>query len=429
MKLLRYVYILITVLTVGFVSGCSGAQELALDEEIDEQIIVKGNNEFALDLYGKLQSTEGNLFFSPYSVYTALAMVYAGARGQTETQMAQVMHFPFIPAKHEMTSSVLVSDRKRFASLYGKIIKDINDRGQKGGYELNTANALWGQQSYQFLREYIDLIETEYGGKLTEVDFVNAVETARATINQWVEEKTNQKIKELIKPGVLGAMTRLVLTNAIYFKGNWASQFDKDRTRQAPFTLLNGDKIDVPMMNKTEEFPHMATENFQTLELPYVDNELSMIIFLPNEPDGLGDFEKSLTIENLTLWLNQLEKHKVIVSVPKFKMTSQFGLASVLKSMGMTDVFTSSADLSGINGKRNLFISAVIHKAYVDVNEEGTEAAAATAVAVRLLSAAPDRMPVFRADHPFLFLIRDNNSGCILFIGRVMNPNASTGAS
>jgi len=238
-----------------------------------------------------------------------------------------------------------------------------------------------------------------------------------------VEKKTNNKIKNLIAKGVLDSMTRLVLTNAIYFKGNWHSQFQEDRTRPAPFTLLNGDRVEVPMMNQTAEFGYMETEDFQALELPYVDNELSMIILLPKQTDGLTKFEQTLTLENLSQWLSKLHKREVIVSIPKFKMTSQFSLASVLKSMGMADAFNQAkADFSGMNGKKDLFISAVIHKAYVDVNEEGTEAAAATAVTMRLTSIGPDQTPVFRADHPFLFLIRDNHSGSILFIGRVMNP-------
>jgi len=239
-----------------------------------------------------------------------------------------------------------------------------------------------------------------------------------------VEKKTRNKIKNLIPKGVLNRLTRLVLTNAIYFKGNWESQFKKDRTKDGPFTLAGGEKVNVTMMNQTADFNYMETEDFQGLELPYVDNELSMIILLPKRVDGLAEFEKTLTLKNLSQWLAKLRKRKVIVSVPKFKMTSQFRLAEVLKSMGMTDAFVPDvADFSGMNGKRDLFISAVIHKAYVDVNEEGTEAAAATAVVVGITS-MPARPPVFRADHPFLFLIRDNHSGSILFIGRVTNPKA-----
>jgi serpin B len=270
----------------------------------------------------------------------------------------------------------------------------------------------------------LNLIETDYGGCLNEVDFVTAAEAARKTINDWVENQTNSKIKNLIPEGVLDSMTRLVLTNAIYFKGNWARQFKKERTQNVPFTLLNGNKVDVPMMSQTADFNYIQTESFQGLELPYVNNELSMIILLPKNSNGLPELEGTVTINNLSKWLNELRKREVIVFVPKFKMTSQFGLADVLKAMGMTNAFVPDvADFSGINGKRDLFISAVIHKAYVEVNEEGTEAAAATGVVMKLTSAGPTQTPVFRADHPFLFVIRDNHSGSILFIGRVMNPN------
>jgi len=414
------------------VAGCFGKEPLTTREKIEAKTIVEGNNKFAMALFAKLRSKEGNLFFSPYSISTALAMTYGGARGQTEAQMAEVLHFPIIvsPSKHTQypwreLSSPIVPDRPRFASAFGKIVKDLNARGKKGGYQLTVANALWGQKGYEFLEEFLQLVKANYGGQLNEVDFVTATEAARETINSWVEKKTNNKIKNLISRGVLDQMTRLVLTNAIYFKGNWQSQFKEDRTRQAPFTLLNGDKVEVPMMNQTAEFGYMETEDFQALELPYVDEELSMIILLPKEIDGLSEFEQTFTLENLSQWLSKLRQREVIVSIPKFKMTSQFSLASVLKSMGMTNAFNpGKADFSGMNGKTDLFISAVIHKAYVDVNEEGTEAAAATAVTMKLTSVGPSQIPVFRADHPFLFLIRDNHSGSILFIGRVMNPKA-----
>jgi len=382
-----------------------------------------GNNEFAFELYAKLRNKEGNLFFSPYSISTALALAYSGARGQTESQMAGVLHFPVIAKPGTELSSTLIPDRQQFASAFAGIIKDLNSRGEKGGYELRVANALWGQKNYGFLEEYLKLVKTNYDGQLNEVDFIRATEAARKTINRWVEKKTNNKIKNLIQKGVLDSMTRLVLTNAIYFKGNWARQFKEDNTREAPFTLADGKKVDAAMMNQTAEFRYMETDSFQGIELPYVDDELSMIILLPKETDGLDEFEKTLTAENLSKWLNKLYKREVVVSVPKFKMISQFSLASVLKSMGMTDAFSSKADFSEINGKRDLLISAVIHKAYVDVNEEGTEAAAATGVTIKLTSIGPSRTPIFRADHPFMFLIRDNHTNSILFIGRVMNPN------
>ena len=406
--------VLILTIVSAAMAGLQPAERATAKEKTDKQLVVAGNNEFAFELYSKLRSSEGNLFFSPYSISTALALAYSGARGETETEMATVLHLP--------TTTKDTIGQMRFHSTFGTIIKDLNSRGEKGGYELSAANALWGQKGYGFLEEYLELIENNYGGKLNEVDFVRAAETTRKTINKWVEQKTNNKITNLIPQGVLDSMTRMVLTNAIYFKGNWARQFKKDMTEDAPFTLVDGEKVDAAMMNQTAEFGYLETDSFQGLELPYVDDELSMIIMLPKEIDGLEEFEKTLTVENLSNWLSKLHKREVVVSVPKFKMTSQFGLASVLKSMGMTDAFSSNANFSGINGKRDLFISAVIHKAYVDVNEEGTEAAAATAVTMKLTSVMPSRIPVFRADHPFLFLIRDNHSGSILFIGRVMNP-------
>jgi len=404
----------------------------APSEAKDLEAVVEGNNAFALALYAQLRGLEGNLFFSPYSISTALAMTHAGARGATAGQMAQVLRFPTEHYK------ALDSDNRgdlfrrieqrpmsaeQLAAAFGRLQRGLRTEAKKKGYELSVANALWGQKGYGFLRDFLGLVESNYDGRLEQLDFVGATEAARRTINAWVEEKTNNKIKELIKPGVLGELTRLVLTNAIYFKGNWDRQFKKAATQPGPFTTADGKKIEVPMMNQTEEFKYAETETFQGLELPYVDNELSMVVLLPKRIDGLGEFEKTLTAENLSQWLGKLHKRKVIVAIPKFTMTSQFSLASVLKSMGMTDAFTpDAADFSGMNGRRDLFISAVIHKAYVEVNEEGTEAAAATGVVVGVTSVMPTQPPVFRADRPFLFLIRDNRTAGILFIGRVTNP-------
>jgi len=420
MKAIKRILILSAAITVS-------ANLLAMDnpmvkENMNIKIIVEGNNKFALELFAKLQSTKGNLFFSPYSISTALAMAHAGACNETESQMAGVLHFPISENQRTNSSPKSLPDKQQFASSFGNIIKDLNNRGQKGGYTLNVANALWGQKDYGFLQEFLELIEASYDGRLNEVDFVEASETARKTINGWVEKKTNDKIKNLISEGVLDSMTRLVLTNAIYFKGNWARQFKENRTKDTPFTLADGQKIDVATMNQKADFGYLETDNFQALELPYVDEELSMVILLPKEYDALDEFEKTITPESLSQWLAKIHKREVVVFVPKFKITSQFSLASLLNSMGMKDAFSSNADFSGINGKRDLFISAVIHKAYVEVNEEGTEAAAATGVVMRLTSIGPAPIPVFRADHPFLFLIRDNHSGSILFIGRVANP-------
>lgn len=419
MKVTKCAFIL---LIAAISAGLAGTENPA---KVAEQAIVKGNNEFALRLFAKLRADkEGeNLFFSPYSISTALAMTYAGARGRTEAQMAEVLGFPtFLPKQaHTSTeSSRPVLNNTEFHSAFGTIIQELNQRGAKGAYELTVANALWGQRGCSFLKDYLESIETNYGGALHEVDFIQATEAARKTMNTWVEEKTKDKIKELIKKGVLDKWTRLVLTNAIYFKGNWASKFKEQNTKDAPFTLPSGKKTDAPMMNQKADFEYMETDTFQALELPYVDDELSMIIFLPRQTGGLTDLEQSLTTENLSNWLAGLHKREVVVFIPKFKMTSQFSLADVLKSMGMTDAFSGKADFSGMTGKKDFCISAVIHKAYVDVNEEGTEAAAATAVVMK--TTAIMRPLVFRADRPFLFLIRDNLTGSILFIGRVTNP-------
>jgi serpin B len=410
MKAMKCGFILAVV--IGSVAGCWAMGKPAEKKKTDEKIVVEGNNAFAVELYAELRAQEGNLFFSPYSVSAALAMTYAGTRGETETQMAKVLHFP----------SQRAGGKERFHPAFGAIIKDLNARGEKGKYELIVANALWGQKGYEFLAEFLGLIESNYDGQLHEVDFISDTESARKAINAWVEKKTKDKIKDLITRGVLDRFTRLVLTNAIYFKGNWASQFKEEDTKEDAFTLQSGEKVNSPMMNQTAEFGYMETEDFQGLEMPYVNNGLSMIIFLPKRTDGLVEFEKKLTSENLSQWLAGLHKRKVIVSFPKFKQTCQFSLADVLKQMGMEDAFSGKADFSRMTGKKDLYISAVIHKAFVDVNEEGTEAAAATAVVMRATAVRPEEIPAFRADHPFLFLIRDNDSGSLLFIGRVMNP-------
>jgi len=370
--------------------------------------VVAGNNKFALELYAKLQNQQGNLFLSPYSISTALAMAYAGARGQTEKQMADALCFS------TMSSEQLHEE-------FGRLIRKLNAAGEKGGYELVVANALWGQKGYNFLPEYLSLVKTEYDGDLQQVDFSKQTEEARKTINAWVEKKTKDKIKELLKPGMLDSATRLVLTNAIYFKGKWATQFAPVLTKDSPFILLGGQKVNVPMMNQTEKFGYREDANIQVLEMPYVNNDLSMVVLLPKKLDGINGLEKSLNNDNLARWIDDLRKRKVQVFFPRFKMTSEFELARVLSAMGMPDAFSDKADFSGMNSNHELSISAVVHKAYVDVNEEGTEAAAATGVGMIATSIeAPP--PVFKADHPFIFLIRDNKSGSILSLGRMANP-------
>jgi serpin B len=407
-------------------TGCTAGQERAETiPSVDHNILVQGHNQFALELYQNLRSRDGNVFFSPYSISTALAMTYAGAGGTTERQMAAALCLPTAAeTRRKLGAPARPMTQTRFAQLSGTLLKQLNTRGNAGKIQLSVANALWAQKGYDFLPAFVKCVETEYDARFREMDFVNAAEKSRDRINNWVEKKTKGKIRDLISPGLLNAMTRLVLTNAIYFKGNWARQFKEELTRPRSFTLLNGRHVDVPMMNQTGKFRYAETEDLQILELPYVGDDLSMVILLPRATDGLGHLEKSLKRENLTTWLNDLRKREVVVSIPRFRMTSKFSLERMLASMGMADAFSDRADFSGMTGRRELFISAVVHQAYIDVNEEGTEAAAATGVVMRLTSIQPDRPPVFRADHPFLFVIRDNPSGSILFLGRVQDPRS-----
>ena len=378
----------------------------------DPAAVTQSSNAFALALYKQLAAQEkGNLFFSPGSVHAALSMTYAGARGQTAAQMVRVLSLPGPNWP-----------QPRLHKAYGKILQQLAPP-EKAGYALHIANALWAQENYRFLPEFLTLNQENYGAGLQRVDFKGATEAARKTINTWVEKQTQDKIKELLKPGILTSLTRLVLTNAIYFKGDWATQFDKKRTRDMPFRLSAGGAAKVPMMYQTQKFGYTEGADFQMLQMPYKGDDLSMVVLLPRKVGGLAAMCEKLDATKLSSLLARAgrRKTKVRVWLPRFKLTSQFRLDQVLKSMGMVDAFTGAADLSGMNGRKDLYIQAVVHKAFVDVNEEGTEAAAATAVVVGRKSAGP-RIPFFRADHPFLFLIRHNKTGTILFLGRVMNP-------
>jgi serpin B len=370
--------------------------------------VVKGNNEFAFDLYGQLRQQEGNLFLSPESISTALAMTYAGARGDTATEMAKALH--------------LTLPRNMLHASFAELLKELNGEGKKRGYQLSIANALWGQKGEGFKDDFLKLTKEDYGGGLKDVDFAGATEAARKEINAWVEKQTNDKIKDLLKPGVLTVNTRLVLTNAIYFKGDWNSQFKKDQTREESFDDGNGDKVKSPMMHQTAKFKYHDAGGVQVLEMPYAGKELSMVVLLPKKVNGLADLEKSLSADKLAGWLEKAREEEVIVTLPKFKTTSEFSLKDQLSALGMKKAFQMpGADFSGINGKEDLFITAVVHKAYVDVNEEGTEAAGATGVVVGVKS-APAPKPEFRADHPFVFLIRDTRNDSVLFLGRITNP-------
>ena len=378
-------------------------------DNLNKMTAVAGNTAFAFDLYSQLRSQEGNFFLSPYSISTALAMTRGGARGETAAQMAKAMHFDLAQEKLHPAFAALESG--------------LNAVQQKGQVKLAVANSLWPQKGHVFLPAYLDLCRINYGVAVKPLDFAGATESARQTINAWVEDKTNRKIQELIKPGILDATTRLVLVNAIYFKGNWSSQFDKQLTKPGPFHVSAGKTVETPMMQATKEFRYAESPEAQALELSYAGNDLSMLVLLPRDANNLAAFERSLSPDKLYAWIRSLRSREVQLWLPKFKTTSEFSLNQTLAALGMTDAFTPRADFSGMDGTTDLFISAVIHKAFVEVNEEGTEAAAATAVVMKLSAVhIPEEPVVFRADHPFLFLIRDNRTGSILFLGRIVDP-------
>jgi serpin B len=368
-----------------------------------------GNTAFALDLYARLKTVDGNLFLSPYSISTCLAMTFAGARGDTAAQMAQTLHFG--------------TNQNQLAASFNELQEQLNQEQEKNGMELDFANGIWAQKDHVFLAAFLDVARQSYGANLRQIDFRTRSETARTEINDWVGHETKGKITDLIQPGVVNPATQLVLVNAIYFKGQWAREFDKQNTANAPFSVTSTQKLPVPLMNLTADFKYAEVGGLQLLELPYAGDGFAMVVLLPRDVDGLKNLENLLNKQTLDHWLTQARELNVAVLLPKFKLAAQFSLAKPLGEMGMTDAFSPGADFSGMDGERDLFISAVVHKAFVDVNEEGTEAAAATGVVMRMNAVRmPRTTPIFRADHPFIFLIRDLHSGSILFLGRVVDP-------
>ena len=362
-----------------------------------------------MKLYSKLVANKPseNLFYSPASIYAALAMTYAGAKSNTAKEMEQVMNWNKPEIVHEMT-------QKLFEAIFPA-------PGECSEINLSFANRLWAQQGYAILKEYTDTLQSYYQAEMGTADFIRQPEEARKAINQWVEQKTNDKIKDLIKDGILKADTRLVLTNAIYFHGFWENQFKKADTRPSDFKVNKSKTIKVKMMNKTESYWYGRNEELscQVLKLPYKKEKMAMMILLPDAVNGLAGLENKLTAEHLRKCIELTKKEKVKVSLPKFKMNCKFEMKDVLSHLGIHDLFLNKADLSGITGNKELYVFKVIHQAFVDVNEEGTEAAAATAVVMtRCIPRPPTH---FLADHPFLFAIQDCASGAILFVGRVVN--------
>ncbi|XP_026800447.2 leukocyte elastase inhibitor isoform X1 [Pangasianodon hypophthalmus] len=374
----------------------------------------RANSAFALDLYRAItaDSPGGNLFFSPLSISAALSMVYLGARGTTAEEMAKVLSLSSIPDVHT-----------HFRTLNSAI------NSPKASYILRLANRLYGEKTFNFLSEYVDSTQKLYQADMQAVDFIGSAEESRKLINHWVEEKTENKIKDVLQPGMVTAMTRLALVNAIYFKGKWKHVFDTENTKEMPFKINQNETKPVQMMHQTKKFLFNYIDEYrlQVLDLPYVEEELSMVVLLPQESedgsDPLQKLESELTVDKLLEWTNQEKMDRwtdIVVHLPKFKLEEQYSLKDILNKMGMSSLFQpSAADLTGMSSEGGLFVSSVAHKAFVEVNEEGTEAAAATVVMVALCMAREEH---FMADHPFLFFIRHNPTKSILFFGRFRGP-------
>ncbi len=404
-----------------FTSCAAAGEELRSDKErnrdpdvipADLAELVAGSTAFACDFYRAVRGTEGNLFYSPYSLSVALAMLYAGSCGVTESEMSDTMHFTLPQARlHPAFNALALALESRGQGAQGA-------DGQ--GFRLNIANAIWGQTGYSFQNAYLDCLAESYDAGMRLLDFRAAPDPSRLVINDWVSTETEGKIEDLIPPGAITDYTRLVLTNAIYFNAAWISPFSEKLTHDGSFQLLNGSVVTVRLMMQDGSFGYSHGPGYTAVELPYDGQELSMVIVMP-EAGQLETFQAALDAPALATILGAIAPTHIQLTMPKFRFESSFALVPTLRAMGMHDVFTPFvADLSGIDGTRDLFVTDVLHKAYIGVNEAGTEAAAATAVIIGVTSVPPQ----VTIDRPFLFLIRDIATGAILFVGRVTNPAA-----
>lgn len=425
--LVSLISVLMVTLMVGLgaCSQAAGGEVLQSDEPRDMApevsasdltSLVDGNSAFAFDLYQQLKDKEGNLFYSPYSISLALAMTYGGARNETEAQMADAMRF------------MLPQDRLH--PSFNALALELNSRGQGAqgkdgkGFRLNIVNAIWGQQDYAFLSDFLDLLAVNYGAGLRVLDFIGATEESRVTINDWVSDQTEGRIKDLIPAGMLSPITRLVLTNAIYFNAAWEYPFGENMTEDGIFYRLDGGEVTAPMMSQKETFGYGEGEGYQAVELLYDGQELSMVILLPASGQ-FEAFEAALDAAQVDGIIESMAERQVNLTMPKFEFDSSFSLQAALAAMGMPIAFTEGlADFSGMAGNQELFISDVVHKAFVSVDEEGTEAAAATAVIVGATAMPPSEAVEVTIDRPFIFLIRDIETGAILFVGRTLDPSA-----
>lgn len=391
--------ILFFLIILAAVAGVSQAQE----EPDPSKPFTSANNRFALDIYRKLAVGDKNVFLSPYGISMSMAGIFGGAKGRTESEIAGVFHFTR-------------NKEKLFASFYGSK-QPLSDFSDPEVVQISIANRLWRQKGIDLLPSYLKLVKEYFEEEPGELNFKEDAENSRVAINKWVEEKTGSKITELFPEGEITKLTRLVLTNAVYFKGKWTLPFKPKNTKNAPFYLAKGKSRQVQMMKQTSFFGYTKDAECQVVEMPYGYREFSMIILLPKKLDGLGNLEKTLTEERLRKMISDLGSREVNLSVPKFKINSDFNLEKILEKMGLKTVFNLSADFSGLTGGKDVFVSSIIHKTYISIDEYGTEAAAATGVS---MAAADGQVPVdFVVDHPFMFIICCRTTGEILFIGRV----------
>ena len=399
-------------LLVSFVLTLTAGLPAARAESLppDTLDLATRNTAFALNLYGELKSSGDNLFFSPYSISTALAMTYGGARGETASQMAGALQLAGLPAS-------------RVHAAFGGLRTVMDSISDRGNVRLSVANAIWPQKGFPFLKDYLGLLKQDYGSTITPLDYAADPAASAQVINEWVDGQTQHKITGLIGPKSLNPNTRLLLVNAIYFMGHWSSPFKAEDTFLGTFHLSASRDVKHQMMHQTANFAYAETPDLKIVELPYDGAEISMVVLLPRSVDGIRDLENSLNTGRLAGWIGSLQETRISLQLPKFTQTTTFSLTSTLKEMGMPLAFDPKADFSGMDGPLGgLFISDVVHKAYVRVDEAGTEAAAATAVEMEFAMMRQDPIPEFTADHPFLFLLRQRSTGTILFMGRVMEP-------